>query len=369
MKGAQQWRGSHDVAQGCGLEDQCFHRGKASSDIEKATIFGLPNISVLIATRERSRALKACLEAVQSADLSSVLEVLVLVNGPDPGSSSVAASFAGKLPGLRVLELARPNRGGARNRLAKAAKGKHLYFLDDDALVPADLFSALSDLAVRYPDAWGFGGPNITPPSSGRFERAAGRLHETRLGAWKMRERYAPAAPESWASDRSFMLCNLALDRAVFEAHGLSFDERLVSAEENLLIAQAREKGGRFLYSPRLTVLHERRGALSALASQIFKCGAGRFQVCRLHPRSFSVLFALPSFFLAGMAQILIVGPGPLSSLGALAYLAAACREAYLFGREEKSAASALILLALYPTAHAAYGAGFLMGSFFWVEP
>ncbi len=327
-----------------------------------------PNISVLIATRDRTRSLKACLESIAVADISGVLEVLVLVNGPDRASFDAAASFSEKLPGLKVLELDRPNRGGARNRLARAARGKYLYFLDDDVTAPAGLFAALTELASLHPEAWGFGGPNLTPPSAERFERAAGRLHETKLGAWAMRERYSPAA-EGWASDRSFMLCNLALDRSVFEERGLSFDERLVSAEENLLIARARDQGGRFLYSPRLSVLHERRGTLAELASQIFKCGAGRYQVCRLYPRAFSILFVLPSIFLAALLQAALAGPAPLTDLGLLLYLAAAAREAYLFGLEEKSAASGLLLLALIPTAHAAYGAGFLLGAFRWLEP
>jgi GT2 family glycosyltransferase len=327
-----------------------------------------PNISVLIATRGRTRALKACLESIAAADLSGVLEVLVLINGADRASADVATSFSTKLPGLKVLELARPNRGGARNRLARAARGKYLYFLDDDVTVPAGLFAAFSEISSFHPDAWGFGGPNLTPASAGRFERAAGRLHETKLGAWAMRERYSPAA-EGWASDRSFMLCNLAIERGVFDERGLSFDERLVSAEENLLIARARDMGGRFFYSPRLSVFHERRGTLLDLSNQIFKCGAGRYQVCRLYPRAFSVLFILPAAFLAVLLQTALAGPGPLTGLGLLLYLVAAAWEAYLFGREEKSAASGLLLLALIPTAHAAYGAGFLLGSFRWIEP
>jgi glycosyltransferase involved in cell wall biosynthesis len=89
-----------------------------------------PVFSVVIPTRNRPGMLRS---AVSSALVQTFedLEVIVIIDGPDPATLQALASFSDSR--LQYIELAE-SRGGnnARNTGAAMAKGKYIAFLDDD---------------------------------------------------------------------------------------------------------------------------------------------------------------------------------------------------------------------------------------------
>ena len=102
-----------------------------------------PDVSVVIPTLHRP---DMAVRAVRSALTQTVtsLEVIVVVDGPDPGTESALATIDD--PRLRVLVL--PRRGkapNARNQGALAARGRWTALLDDDdEWLPAKLESQLA---------------------------------------------------------------------------------------------------------------------------------------------------------------------------------------------------------------------------------
>lgn len=102
-----------------------------------------PDVSVVIPTLHRP---DMAVRAVRSALTQTVtsLEVIVVVDGPDPGTESALATIDD--PRLRVLVL--PRRGkapNARNQGALAAQGRWTALLDDDdEWLPAKLESQLA---------------------------------------------------------------------------------------------------------------------------------------------------------------------------------------------------------------------------------
>ncbi|MDE2313766.1 MAG: glycosyltransferase family 2 protein, partial [Elusimicrobia bacterium] len=193
-----------------------------------------PFFSVIILTHKRPELLQACLSSLLAAERILVREVLVVVNGNNPEDALAARSFSSRIPGMKIVPLARQSRGAARNAAAAQAQGDWLYFLDDDVEAPPGLFSDAARLLAEHGEAWILGGPNLTPPDSGLFERASGLVLESWIGAGPMRRRYASGPGPRWADEKSFALCNLCIRAAAFREAGLRFAPELASAEENL---------------------------------------------------------------------------------------------------------------------------------------
>jgi len=320
-----------------------------------------PRFSAILLTYRRADYLRECLASLAAADRRDVEEIIVVVNGDDPEAEDIIAGWRGALPELRPLAFPRLSRGAARNQAAQRARGDVLYFLDDDAHVAPDIFAKATALYRERPAAWAVGGPNLTPASDSVFQRAVGGVLSSRFGAWSMSRRYRASGHARFEDDKSLMLCNLSVRREAFTRLGLRFDEQLVSAEENLLLAELARRGLGLLYAPGLVVYHHRRKTLAGFASQTFKCGAGRSQMTRLAPSTFSPVFALPSALLLFMLASPFL-PRGLAELVLGAYAAAAAVQASSYGLRGGGLDGALLVFVLAPAAHLCYGAGLLIG-------
>ncbi|NNN06570.1 MAG: glycosyltransferase family 2 protein [Elusimicrobia bacterium] len=324
-------------------------------------------LSVVLLTRARPGLLRACLDSVLAADLEEVGEVLVVVNGPDPDAHAVAAAAAARQPRVRALEIPPSSRGRARNLAAASAAGRILHFLDDDVVVPPGLFAATAARFAQDASVAAVGGPNMTPPDSSKFETAVGHVLSSRLGAWNMRARYRPVGAARAAGEESLMLCSLAFRADADGPEGLRFDEKLASAEENLLLERIRRRGGRALYDPDLFVYHRRRSGWRGFLTQTFRSGAGRRQTASRMPSILRPVHLAPPLF-AVYLTALAIRPSAAAALPLAAY-------ATWLGLETAAAARAHGMrvaargTALIPLHHLAYAAGFLLGPFFWVEP
>lgn len=87
--------------------------------------------SVIIPTRDRPRLLCKTLEAL-AQQTERVFEVIVVVDGDDPQTRSVADTYRAPYPLQWVFEAEHKGQASARNTGAAAAKSEILIFLDDD---------------------------------------------------------------------------------------------------------------------------------------------------------------------------------------------------------------------------------------------
>jgi hypothetical protein len=110
-------------------------------------------VSVVIPTRNRPAMLVAAVESVL-AQTEGLLEVIVVVDGPDPPTIAALDAFRAYTveAGARLRVLAQPvSLGGseARNRGVREARGAWVAFLDDDDLWLPHKLSVQLDIAAQ----------------------------------------------------------------------------------------------------------------------------------------------------------------------------------------------------------------------------
>lgn len=319
-------------------------------------MLGHPMISICIVTGRRDAVLDACLASVVAQEGAPAWELLVCAEG-DP---NVPELVRARVPDARVCFVDHALPGAARNLLVQQARGELLLFLDDDVTIEPDLLARLARLADEHPECDVFGGPNDTPPNSSRFQVTQGAVLASIVGSGPVRRRYG-AHPAGESDERFFILCNLAVRRAVMVA----FANDLVCAEENALLAELADSGARMYYDPELVAYHERRATLRGFARQMHKYGRGRGQVLVRQPTTFRPSFLAPTAFLAYVLTLplLWVVAGPLAAAPGVVYLGAvgACSAwiAKTLRRPTDLPLAAWLTLVL----HACYGWGVVRGA------
>jgi glycosyltransferase involved in cell wall biosynthesis len=206
------------------------------------------DISLVIATRNRSRQLVACLEAVSRLIFEGAWEVIVVDNGSTDGASVVIdnARAAIRAPLIKLTE-PEPGVAKARNRAIAAARGKIVAFTDDDCYVDphylTEIIRAFDDESIGYVT----GRVELYDPSD-----AAVTIKTSRTP-----QRY-PA--RNFVYGDCIIGANLAFRRAVLlQIHG--FDEcmgggRMFSAEDIDIAARASSAGWDGAYRPEILVHH-----------------------------------------------------------------------------------------------------------------
>ncbi len=317
-----------------------------------------PLISVCILAGHGLSALEACLVSLGEQVAPPPFELLI---GGNPTAAVLAVVHA-RFPAAQACRTGRRLPGAARNPLISRARGELLLFLDDDVTVPPDMLRSLASTAARFPEATVFGGPNVTPPASSRFQIVQGAVLSSAVGAGPVSRRYGARHP-GLADERWFTLCNLAVRRQTM----LPFLDRLVCAEENALLAQLRRRGEQMRYDPSLRVFHARRPTPRSFAQQLVKYGRGRGELLGRHPGTIRAAYLAPAvlliyLFLLAPTIVFAGRTAELSLVPAALYTALTVATALRIGWTLRRAAVVPLAVVLIVMVHVCYGWGVLRG-------
>lgn len=212
-----------------------------------ATIRGVsepPAASIVIPTRERPEYLHVALSSIVPQARISGSEIIVVSDGPDPLTASVAQRHGARLVAL-------PERRGAnaaRNAGVEAARGELIVFVDDDVEAPLGWLRALIDGVRSAPEYDVFGGP-IRARLEGGGPRSCGR-EPAPITTLDLGPRDADAE-FVWSA-------NMAIRRAALEKVG-SFNERIQTrGDEDEWERRYRAAGGRIRYLAAAVLDHRR---------------------------------------------------------------------------------------------------------------
>ncbi len=286
-----------------------------------------------------------------------------------PSQAEVAALTASRAleypPGKLEILIARGHQPAIqRNAARRPAQGALIYVLDDDSVPPPDNL-ARARRHFEDPAVTMVGGPNLCPPDAPALERVFAVV----LGSWlafgPSRARYDAVGRVRETSEKELILCNLMARRDALLAAG-GFDESLYPNEENALMDDLQQRGGKLVYDPAFFVHRHPRATLKAFAKMVMTYGRGRAEQFRLHPSPGSGLNFVPPMFclyLAALPFLAFSVPGllpwvPLGAYG-LAVVAQTVASGLRHGAVRSLLAAPLVVLT-----HLGYGAGFWRGLF-----
>jgi len=202
------------------------------------------------------------------------LETIVVDNASTDGA---AAMVAAEFPQVVLLRNSR-NRGfaGASNQAAAVARGRYLFFLNNDTELPAHTLGDLVDFAEKNPDA-GLIGPCLRG-SDGRVQvscrprpSVAILLHRTCLLRWtgllrRSYRRYRRECLRPAGETRpveTLMGAAMLLPRAVFEQSG-GWDEDYTFGGEDFDLSTRVGRRWEVIYHPAVHIIHHGRAATRA---------------------------------------------------------------------------------------------------------
>lgn len=216
------------------------------------------DISVIIATYNRSDMLRSALESVLAQETDGIRYEVIVVdnNSPDNTREVVESLIEGGAANLRYLFEGRQGVAYARNTAIAEAQAPILAFTDDDVRVAPDWIASIKSALDEHPEVDCVGG-KVLP------------LWQQEPPSWLTWAHWSPLAltdygDEIFYTNAQFQRClvtaNLSFRREVFERIGLfspdcqRVKDGIGSTEDHELQVRLWRAGGQGMYDPRLVV-------------------------------------------------------------------------------------------------------------------
>ena len=309
-----------------------------------------PAISVILPVLNEEPHLAESVSAVLSQDYVSPLEI-ILALGPSSDQTNVIAESLAQRDSRIKLVINPTGKTAAGLNLAIAASNSPVIIrVDGHAKIPSNYLS-LAVSILRESGAVNVGGV-MAAEGVTKFEIAVARAMRSPLGVGSSRFHTGGKAGEV---DTVYLG---AFRREAINSVG-GFDERYTRAQDWELNHRLRKNGGKIYFDPRLQVTYRPRPNLRKLAKQYFQYGRWRRVVSRSHPGTVNLRYLAPPFTIIGTLTSLILG----LLLHSIFFLPAAVYGIFLFISSiliAKSLREFFSLLAIIPTMHFAWGAGFI---------
>ncbi|MCI0701172.1 MAG: glycosyltransferase family 2 protein [Planctomycetia bacterium] len=225
----------------------------------------LPDVSVCIANWNCSELLRRCLESLFDQPQGVTFEVVVVDNGSTDGAAEMVEAEFPQVVLIRNAE----NHGFARasNQAAAVARGRFLFFLNNDTLVPENTLRQLLDMAAGNPNV-GMFGPRLRG-ADGVFQISYRRrptlgalLHRISLLRWTRLFRSAyyeyrrtSFDPNQVRSVEVLMGAAVFLSREVFETCG-RWDENYGFGVEDIDLSTQVNRRGPLLFVSHVEIIH-----------------------------------------------------------------------------------------------------------------
>jgi glycosyltransferase involved in cell wall biosynthesis len=309
-----------------------------------------PAVSVILPVLNEEAHLEESILAILAQDYRGLFEVILALGPSQDRTDEIAKSLSARDP--RVKLVANPTGKTAAGLNLAVATSNHpiVVRVDGHAKIPQNYLTLAVEILEKT-GAVNVGGVMAAEGIS-NFEKAVARAMRSPLGVGASRFHTGGAAGEV----DTVYLGAFKRD-AINQAGG--FDERYTRAQDWELNHRLRKNGGLIYFDPRLQVTYRPRPNLRKLAKQYFQYGTWRRVVSRSHSGTINMRYLAPPVTLLGCAISSLAGSliHPILYIPLAVYGLFVAVSAALISRSVRELIS---LLAIIPTMHFAWGAGFI---------
>ena len=309
-----------------------------------------PAVSVILPVLNEEAHLEESILAILSQDYHGEFEVILALGPSQDRTDEIAKNLSTKDARVKLVANPTGKTAAALNLAVASSKHPVIVRVDGHAQIPNNYLSLAVEI-LRSTGAVNVGGVMAAEGVSA-FEKAVARAMRSPLGVGASRFH---TGGEPGEVDTVYLG---AFRREAITAAG-GFDERYTRAQDWELNYRLRKNGGLIYFDPRLQVTYRPRPNLRKLAKQYFQYGTWRRVVSRSHSGTINLRYLAPPVTLLGSLSSAIAGTllHPVLYLPLAVYGLFIGVSAALIAR---SLHEFLTLLAVIPTMHFAWGAGFI---------
>ena len=264
---------------------------------------------------------------------------------------------------IEVLLTIGKNPSKQRNEAVKIAKGRYIFFFDDDVIfkpnhIKKALMNYTNDEIVLV------GGPDKYNPEDKFLRRCFGIVMESYFATQKTSARFCPVGEKRFGTEKDLIMCNMSVRKSIFDLEKL--DEDLYPCEETDLVNRIIERGYKTIYNPNLITMRSRRQNIRKFIKQFFVYGKARikyaFVAMKKGYKTKNSLFLVPLVFVLYLGSLIFYHPA-WYLIPALTYILTAILSSLLIVFQKKELKTILITPFLFLLIHFSYGIGMLYGS------
>lgn len=309
-----------------------------------------PAVSVILPVLNEEAHLADSIAAILSQDYQGSFEVILALGPSRDRTNEIAQTLAAKDERVKLVTNPSGKTAAALNLAVAASQNPVIVRVDGHAEIPNNYLS-LAVKILRETGAVNVGGV-MAAEGKTKFESAVARAMRSPLGVGASRFHTGGAAGEV---DTVYL--GSFRREAINQAGG--FDERYTRAQDWELNYRLRKNGGLIYFDPRLQVTYRPRPNLRKLAKQYFQYGTWRRVVSRSHSGTINLRYLAPPVTLLGCITSVLAGAliNPLLYFPVAVYAVFIAISALIIARSIREYIS---LLAIIPTMHFAWGAGFI---------
>jgi len=309
-----------------------------------------PAISVILPVLNEEAHLEESVTAILAQDYLGIFEVILALGPSRDRTDQIAQTLAARDSRVKLVENPTGKTAAGLNLAIATSTSPVIVRVDGHAKIPNNYLSLVVEI-MQKSGAVNVGGV-MAAEGVTKFEISVARAMRSPLGVGASRFHTGGVAGEV---DTVYLG---AFRREAISAVG-GFDERYTRAQDWELNHRLRKNGGKIYFDPRLQVTYRPRPNLRKLAKQYFQYGRWRRVVSRSHSGTINLRYLAPPFALAGTSISLISGLliSPLFFLPAAIYGLFTLISSLLIAKSPREFIS---LLAIIPTMHFAWGAGFI---------
>ena len=314
-------------------------------------LFGSPHpaISVILPVLNEESHLEDAVQSILSQDYHGAIEVILAVGPSHDRTLEIARTISHRDPRVVIVENPTGRTAAGLNLALRTSQSPVVVRVDGHAHIPHNYLSLVVEI-LNSTGAVNVGGV-MAAVGKTPFEKAVAGAMRSPLGVGASRFH---TGGEAGVVDTVYLG---AFRREALIAIG-GFDERFTRAQDWELNFRLRENGGIVYFDPRLHVTYRPRSTVKALAKQYFEYGRWRRVVSRRHAGTINLRYLAPPIALVGFFASVVAGIfAPILFTPAVIYLLFVLAASLSIA---SSIREYFLLLAVIPTMHFAWGAGFI---------